>query len=122
MLENAVSVCEAKFGNLYAGMARVFTRHFLAFRQPYRELGERGPVRPGPNMLGALVSTKKVGTPDIQTDVDYTEREQLRVSAVQLGGARTYLAVPMLKERNSLVHRPCTAMRCVPSPTSRSSW
>jgi len=46
-----------------------------------------------------MVRTKQVfHIPDITADVAYAEGEPLRVAAVELAGARTFLGVPMLKE------------------------
>ena len=83
-------------------MARVFTRRIcMVFRHPIGSSGSGdryGQART--LLLVELVSTKQVvQIPDIQTDLAYTEGEQLRVATVELAGARTLLAVPMLKER-----------------------
>ena len=49
--------------------------------------------------LVELARTKQVvQIPDIKTDPAYAERDPLRVATVELAGARTLLAVPMLKE------------------------
>ena len=44
------------------------------------------------------------------------------MALADLGGARTTLAVPMLKENELIGASPSIARRCVRSPTSRSSW
>ena len=102
MLANAMNICEAKFGHLLLHNGESFhAAHLYGVPPSYREFWERGPIRPSPNTaLGRLVSTKQVvQIPDIQTDLAYAESEPLRVATVELTGARTLLAVPMLKER-----------------------
>ena len=101
MLENAVRVCDAKFGNIYRWDGELF--HLLAaFNTPpaLAEANRRGPMRPG-RLRRRMVDTKKAAhVADLAADEDYTEREPAYVSAVELGGVRTYLTVPMLKEND----------------------
>ena len=102
MLASAMNICEAKFGHLLLYNGESFhAAHLHGVPPSYREFWERGPIRPSPDIaLGQLVSTKQVvQIPDIQTDLTYAEGEPLRVATVELTGARTLLAVPMLKER-----------------------
>ena len=102
MLANAMVICEAKFGHLLLYSGESFhAAHLRGVPPSYREFWDRGPVRPSPNTaLGRLVRAKQVvQIPDIQADLAYAEGEPLRVATVELAGARTLLAVPMLKER-----------------------
>ena len=102
MLANAMNICAAKFGHLLLYDGEGFhAAHLHGVPPSYREFWERGPIRPSPNTaLGRLVRTKQVvQIPDIQADFAYAEGEALRVATVELAGARTLLAVPMLKER-----------------------
>jgi signal transduction histidine kinase/DNA-binding FrmR family transcriptional regulator len=101
MLENAMRICEAKFGHLLLYDGESFhAAHLYNVPPVYREIWERGPMRPSPNTgLGRLASTKQViHIPDIKADAAYVERDALRVATVELAGARTFLSVPMLKE------------------------
>jgi signal transduction histidine kinase/DNA-binding FrmR family transcriptional regulator len=101
MLENAMRICEAKFGHLLLYDGESFhAAHLYNVPRVYREIWERGPIRPSPNTgLGRLASTKQViHIPDIKADTAYVERDALRVATVELAGARTFLSVPMLKE------------------------
>jgi GAF domain-containing protein len=61
-------------------------------------------VRPGPHSgLGRITLTKQpLHIADVRADRAYAERDPLRVALVEQAGARSYLAVPMLKE-NELV-------------------
>jgi signal transduction histidine kinase len=102
ILSNALRICEAKFGHLllYDGENFLAT-HLHDVPPSYREYWERhGPIRPGPNTgLGRLARTKQVAhIPDLKADSAYAEREPLRVVTVEQAGARSFLAVPMLKE------------------------
>jgi two-component system, NtrC family, sensor kinase len=105
MLANAVRICEARFGNLYlheGGALRVVASHNVprAFAEAFR----RGPFRPAPgSAFGKLIRTKQtVQTADIAATQPYAERDPAVVDAVELGGVRTSVAVPMLKN-NDLV-------------------
>jgi two-component system, NtrC family, sensor kinase len=105
MLANAMRICEAKFGHLLLYDSGSFhAAHLHDVPPSYREIWERGPIRPGPKVaLGRLAHTKQVvQIPDIKADPAYAEGDPLRVATVDLAGARTLLAVPMLKE-NELV-------------------
>jgi GAF domain-containing protein len=101
MLENAMRICEARFGHLllYDGES-YHAAHLHNLPPAYREFWERGPVRPSPNLaLGRLAQTKEVvQIPDVAAEQAYAGGDPLRVATVELGGARTLLAVPMLKE------------------------
>jgi two-component system, NtrC family, sensor kinase len=101
MLENAMRICEAKFGHLLLYDGESYRAAHLHNLPPsYREIWDRGPIRPNPNLaLGRLAHTKQViQIPDIAADPAYAEGDPLRVATVELGGARTLLAVPMIKD------------------------
>jgi len=101
MLNNALRICEAKFGQLLLFDGRGFLPAELHNTPAkYAELFKRGPFVPGPNTgLGRLISGKKVvHIADVMSGSLYAEREPLRVATVELMKARTLLAVPMLKD------------------------
>jgi two-component system, NtrC family, sensor kinase len=105
MLANAVRICEAKFGTLYLREGDVF--HTVATHNAppaYVEARKRGPLRPSPDSpLGRLALTKQVVRIDDITRIQsYIERQPDVVTAVELAGFRTVLAVPMLKD-NELI-------------------
>ena len=106
MLENAVGICNAKFGNIYRWDGEAL--HLAATHNTspaYAEARRRSPFRPRPNQpIGRMVATKGViHVADLAADPGYTERRfPATVDAVELGGVRTVLAVPMLKE-NELI-------------------
>src|SRR6516164_5035838 len=104
MLENAVRICDAKFGNIYRWDGEVF--HLVATdRTPsaFAEERRRVPPRFGPNdPVGRMVRTKAVvHVDDLTTEQEYLERGNPGiVGAVELAGVRTFLTVPMLKEND----------------------
>jgi signal transduction histidine kinase len=106
MLENATRVCEAKFGILWLREGDGFRSVALHNLPPaYAEQRQREPViRPGPGTgLHRVVKSKQVShVADISTEQAYTDRDPLRVAGVELGGYRTVLDVPMLKD-NELI-------------------
>jgi GAF domain-containing protein len=105
MLENAVRICEAKFGTLYLREGDAF-RAAALHNAPsaFAEFWQRGPHRPGPStVLSRVLRAKQViHISDITTDQAYIERDPLFIAAAELGGFRTVLAVPMLKETEVL--------------------
>ena len=105
MLENAVRICEAKFGTLYLRAGDTFRAAALHNAPPaFVEFWQRGPHRPGPSTVLSRVlrSKEAVHISDITADQAYTERDPLFIAAAELGGFRTVLAVPMLKETDVL--------------------
>ena len=107
MLENAVRICEAKFGMLYRYDGTFF--HAVAlFGVPraYADYLRGEPIRPSvKNGLGRALQTKQpIHILDITAERGYSEREPLRVATVELAGARTLVAVPMLKEERVCRH------------------
>jgi GAF domain-containing protein len=100
MLANAVRICEAKFGILYRYDGTLFhTVGIFGVPSAYADYLKREPIRPSlQNGLGRAVQTKRlIHIPDITAEQAYSERA-LRVATVELAGARTLVAVPMLKE------------------------
>ena len=105
MLANATRLCEARFGalSLYDGeeFRNVATHNVpLAFA----EVRKREPFRPAPGSAHArVVVTKEViHLADAREDPAFLARDPAVVAAVELGGARTAVVVPMLKE-NELI-------------------
>jgi signal transduction histidine kinase len=100
ILESGVRLCGADMGILFRHDAGVF--HSVATRVPDPVFDEylHHPIRPGPKTgLGRIAHTKEpVHIPDLIDDDAYREGDPLRVRSVQLGGVRTWLGVPMLKD------------------------
>ena len=101
MLENATRICEAKFGTMYFRESDGFRAVAMHGAPPaYVESRLHKLFHPGPTTgIGRVLQTKKaVQIEDASADQGYSERDPMRVSAVELGGVRTILDVPMLKE------------------------
>jgi len=101
ILENATSMCEAKFGTLLLTDGDVYRNVAMHNVPPaFAELRQREPdFRPGPDTaLDRVARTKQVAQiEDARTDHAYIKKP-VRATLVELGGARTYVAVPMLKD------------------------
>ncbi len=103
MLEKAVRLCEANFGNLLLYEHGAFRN--VAMHNPpqaFAELRQRDPVVPRSpvSVLGRVAATKELlNITDLVEDVAYKERYPGAVAMVEMGKARSYLAVPMLKEQ-----------------------
>ena len=105
MLENAVRICDAKFGNIYRwdGEAlHIVATHntppaFAEDRRgsPYRH-DAKSPIGP----IGHMVATKTlVHIRDVAAEETYiNQRDPVAVKAVALGGIRTLLGVPLLNK------------------------
>jgi signal transduction histidine kinase len=105
MLANAIRICNANFGALFRfedGAVRAAA--MLGVPPAFAEFWQRGPYRPGPQTaLGRVMQTRRtVHIADVTVDPAYLEGEPVFVAAVELGGFRTILNVPMLKE-NELI-------------------
>ena len=101
MLGNAVRICGAKFGLLYLCDGDAFRAVAFHNAPPaFVEERKRAPIRPGPNTgLGRVARTKQVvHIADATAGPGYLERDPHTITGVELGGVRTVLAVPMLKE------------------------
>ena len=105
MLENAVRICDASFGMLFRieqGLMRA--EAMVGVPPKFAEFWQRGPQRPGSRTAaGRIVETRQpVHVVDVRSEPAYVEGEPVFVAAVNLGGFRTLLNVPMLKD-NELV-------------------
>jgi GAF domain-containing protein len=105
MLEKAVHICDAKFGNIYRWDGDAL--HLMASHNTpaaFAEARGRAPRRPGSETpSGRMIAGKTfVHVSDLAAERAYAARDQWAVTAVEFGGVRTLLVVPMLKE-NELV-------------------
>jgi len=103
MLANAVRICEAEFGNLFLREGPTLRAVAVHGKQIYADSWQRDPVidlrdnRGVP--LDRLANTKQVThVPDLQMERSYINKNVRMTNLVDVAGARTYLAVPMLKE------------------------
>src|SRR5262249_33859877 len=102
MLVSATRICEAKFGILWLREMEGFRAVALHNAPPaLAEQYRRNPiVRPVPGTgLGSVLETGKVAqVVDMMTIKPFIERDPFVVTAVELGGYRTVINVPMLKD------------------------
>jgi two-component system NtrC family sensor kinase len=100
MLTNAMRICDAKFGILYEFAKGQFRAIYWmgvprAYADYVRQWRTWGPA----NGLGQIMLTKQtVHIPDVVKGRAYAEGDPGRVATVDLGGVRTALVVPMLKD------------------------
>jgi PAS domain S-box-containing protein len=101
MLAEAVRICDANFGNIYRWDGDAL--HLTATHDTpaaFANLRRRLPIRGTSTPAGHMVATKKtVHVADLAAEPIYTRyREPGVVAAVELGGVRTLLIVPILKD------------------------
>src|SRR5262245_41930338 len=102
MLENAVRICDAKFGKIRRWDGEVL--HLVATHNApsaFADARRHSQLRPTSGTpIGRMVATKTViHVADLAADPGYIEeRSPSIVAAVELEGVRTILYVPMLKE------------------------
>jgi two-component system, NtrC family, sensor kinase len=105
ILASATRTCDAKFGLLYRienGAARIISK--LGIPPAFAEYLKRGPHRPPLNRVspvtpvGRVIQSRQlVHLADYRTDQSYLDRDPITVAAIELGGIRTLLVVPMIK-------------------------
>ncbi len=104
MLENAVRICEAKFGNIYQWDGEA--SHLVATHNTppaFADYRKRSPINTDSTVAGRMAKTKSVvHVADLAAEQAYADRIPGTVAAVELGGVRTFVSVPMLKE-NELI-------------------
>src|SRR5262249_12723744 len=103
MCERATRVCGAEFGTLllYEGGYRF--RHTSTYGVPaaFAQMQRHAPIESSnPNFgLGRLVASKQVvHVEDLVTDWAHAGKPDPARTLIEIGGARTFLGVPMLKE------------------------
>ena len=100
MLDNAMRICEAKFGILFEfanGAFRILSSLGVppAFADFHREPRIWGPE----TGLGQIASTRRtVHIKDTREGRAFAEGDHGRMAAIEIGGVRTFVGVPMLKE------------------------
>ena len=102
MLENATRICGAKFGNLF--LYKDGALHMAAAHNTppgLVEVRQRMPFQADARVpAGRVIKTKQVvHIADLMAEQVYLERDPMAIAAVELGGVRSLLVVPMLKEQ-----------------------
>jgi signal transduction histidine kinase len=101
MLENAVRVCGSNFGTLYLREGEAFRAVCMHGATPAYLQARLGQLlHPGPGTaLGRTIQSKQVvHVADVRAESAYQEGDPMRVAAADVGGVRTLLSVPMLKD------------------------
>jgi signal transduction histidine kinase len=101
ILKNAARLCEAKFGMFYlceGDALRMAAAHNVP--PEFAKARRRGPFRPAQGAtLNQVMRTKKTRQlTDLAATQAYAEREPGIVAAIELGGVRTNVGVPVLKD------------------------
>ena len=105
MLEKAVRICDAKFGNIYRWDGELL--HLVAAHNtpPALAAARRRSAMPPAWNIGRMIATKTlVHVTDLVADEAYVNHDPAATEAAELGGGglRTWVAVPMLKD-NELI-------------------
>ena len=105
MLENATRICEADFGNLLLleGEGVRLVAHKNA-PEAYVAMFANGPLVPGPHTgVGRVMRNKTlVHIADVTEEPPQSQSDPMRVATMNILGARTFMAMPMLKD-NQLI-------------------
>ena len=103
MLESAVRICGAKFGNLWLCEGNAFRVHAMHGAPPaYADFLQRNPVIhnviPG-TALGRIVSERRaIQIPDAENEKAYAKGTPFYSGTIEFARARTIIAVPLLKD------------------------
>ena len=125
ILANATRICKAKFGILFLHEGGAFQAAAVqAVSPPYTEYLKRGAHHPGPESgVGQIVKSRAIiHVLDAREGPSYISRDPFRVAGVELGGVRTFLSVPMIKDDELVGSFIFIDKKCARFPTSRSSW
>jgi transcriptional regulator with GAF, ATPase, and Fis domain len=101
MLEKAIALCDAKFGTLFLYDGKVFTlaadRNLpAAYVQAVR--GRSFSAETNTGFRRMVESEAPIHITDMFADSSYAKGEPLRVAAIELGGVRSFLGVPLLRK------------------------
>ena len=101
ILANATHICGAKFGTLYLRRGDAFyARAFHNAPPAFVEARKDKPLHPGPDstLVRAARTNQVVQVLDSKKREAYRRRDPFVVAGADLGGYRTIISVPMLKE------------------------
>src|SRR5262245_6085677 len=103
MLANATRICEAIYGNLFLRDGFIIRAVAVHSKESYADSWRQKPeldLREHPLIpLSRLVKNRQIiHMPDLRTDESYLARDPRIVDLVEVGSARAFVTVPMLKE------------------------
>src|SRR6516225_6455235 len=103
MLENATRVCDAEFGSMVLVEGNAF-RNTAFFNAPpafvEARSGQVTQLHPRSTLAEAIRTRQVVQIEDLRNSPAYLERTPSTVQLADLGGARTIVVVPMLREND----------------------
>jgi GAF domain-containing protein len=106
MLENATRVCGAEFGSLNLVEGDMMRRAALYNAPPAFAAEARAngliPIHPQTSVASAIRNKQVVQLEDIRNSIGYIERNPGAVQLVELGGARTIVVVPLLRDNEAI--------------------
>src|SRR3974390_1381131 len=107
MLENATRICEATYGNLFLREGSNFRSVAVHSKKGHADSWRRNPIidlrdNPGVPLDRVAKTNRVVHISGLRMDQSYVSKNVRIVTLVEVGGTRTLLTVPMLKE-NELV-------------------
>jgi GAF domain-containing protein len=101
MLEKAMRLCGAAFGLLFTYDGEQITTAALHnIPEGFAEFLRRGPVTPAPHtaLASAVREREPTQIPDVLVSGPYREGDPFAVAAVETGGVRTVLSVPLVRD------------------------
>ena len=101
ILTYALELCDAEFGILfeYQGKGRFLANHAVGIPDPFKTwLDDQGVFAPDPDTgLGRMDALRTVvNIIDVKSEAIYHTDDALRYATANLGGARSFVAIPML--------------------------
>jgi adenylate cyclase len=105
ILEKAARLCNAELGGLFTFDGERFsTVALLGAPREFAAFMTREPLKPSPGTGLERIARERstVQIADLTADVVYRERDPLRVASVELGGMRSFLAVPLINDETLL--------------------
>ena len=101
VLGYTLELCDAEFGILfeYKSIKGFRATHFIKIPQPFREwLIQQGDFLGSPQSgIGRMLTNREVvNIADVRSEEIYQSGDPLRVATAELGGARSFTAIPML--------------------------
>jgi GAF domain-containing protein len=125
MLANATRLCQASYGHMWLCEGNAFRTVALHGALPAANQWQSGALfHGGPDVpsVHAVRTRQPVHVADLRTTKAYLSGDQLARAGADIAGIRTLVAVPMLKENESIGVIIIYRKEVRPSRTSRSSW
>jgi class 3 adenylate cyclase len=100
LLDNALRLCEAELGILflYDPSEGYRAAHLRGVPEPFAEWLRRGAIKAAPGTgLGRIETDRRpLNVEDVRGEDIYRQGDPLRIATADLGGARSFAAIPML--------------------------